>query len=187
MGLQCRHLFQCCILIPRIVLVKPQHMTFWSFDNIPDKIWDGGNCNSPLPSPLLVPTAPYTQRCTVSKVDFCAPPPNKSARKMTSFRNYPQNHISYGMESGLNNVNIPFFSWGYVGKLKKVMWSFVYFKGNKFSETIIYGVCHISKLLNEICVHQFFPNCVIKDGMYYVLFSSIIRQTPRYLFGIYCH
>ena len=31
-------------------------------------------------------------------VDFCAPPTKQSARKMTSFRNYPQNHISYGME-----------------------------------------------------------------------------------------
>ena len=66
-------------------------------------------------------TAPYTQRCTVSKVDFCAPPPNKSARKMTSFRNYPRNHISYGMEPGLNNVNIPFFLGDIWENSKKVM------------------------------------------------------------------
>ena len=87
-----------------------------------------------------------------SKVDFCAPPPNKSARKMTSFRNYPRNHISYGMEPGLNNVNISFFLGDMWENSKKVIWSFVYFKGSTFLETIC--DCHISKILNEICVHQ---------------------------------
>ena len=66
------------------------------------------------------------------------------------------------------------------GKTQKRFYEvlYMYFQGDKFSETIIYGV---SKILFEICVHQSFSNYVIKDGAKHWLCSLVVKHHDTFL------